>query len=83
MGEQGQWSEIAIKMGQRTALQCFQKWRKVQLDREKGRAWTAQEDQQLLNAVTLIQTDECLGVSWNAVAHHVPGTWVFRVIFDL
>ena len=45
----------------------------IKLDREKGRAWTAAEDQQLLNAVTLIQTDECLGVSWNAVAHHVPG----------
>ena len=67
-------------MGQRTALQCFQKWRKVQLDREKGRAWTAQEDQQLLNAVTLIQTDECLGVSWNAVAHHVPGTRVLQFL---
>ena len=56
------------------AVQCFQKWRKIQLDREKGRAWSAAEDQQLLQAVKLIQTDECLGVSWNAVAHHVPGS---------
>ena len=73
-GEQGSWRKIAQKLGGRTALQCFQKWRKIQLDREKGRAWSAAEDQQLLNAVKLIQTDECLGVSWNAVAHHVPGT---------
>ena len=62
------------------AVQCFQKWRKIQLDREKGRAWSAAEDQQLLQAVKLIQTDECLGVSWNAVAHHVPGS--YNLIFE-
>jgi len=43
------------------------------LEADKGRQWTADEDQKLLDAYAYVQIDEGHGFSWNAIAHYVPG----------
>ena len=47
-GDSGKWRQVAEKMQGRTALQCFTEYRKQQLVKDKGRAWTPEEDQRLI-----------------------------------
>ena len=46
-GTKGAWKEIAEKMQSRSALQCFTEWRKSSCQKDKGRAWTKEEDKKL------------------------------------
>jgi len=72
-GDDGTWAKIAEQIRGRTAIQCFTEYRKQQLEADKGRQWTADEDQKLLDAYAYVQIDEGHGFSWNAIAHYVPG----------
>ena len=74
-GEDGAWTKISEKMINRTAMQCFIQWGKMQNDEEKGRPWTKEEDAILLKAVGECQLDESehIGVNWNTVAAQLNG----------
>merc|ERR1719215_362280 len=74
-GEDGAWTTISEKMINRTAMQCFIQWGKMQNDEEKGRPWTKEEDAILLKAVGECQLDESehIGVNWNTVAAQLNG----------
>ena len=73
-GKQGCWAKIAEQIPGRSAIHCFQRMRKIEMDEDKGRGWTDIEDRQLLLAVQRNSDDGSNGgVNWNSVAHGVPG----------
>ena len=55
-GSKGSWQKVAEKIQNRSALQCFTEWRKLELLKDKGRAWTKEEDRTLLSESLLFLT---------------------------